>query len=215
MFHGCIYSSLPLYEMWGAAAFVQYVSISYSCHVPETTSCMFTVLVTHGFILKVWFNASWSLLFVGYFGSKKGGAAWLSGTSSAITCSMNSAPREMRPVWTRLPLSVGNLTSSSQHHTACPGGCPQNKTPKCGKQARASAYSNCDLCMSDSTLPDWCWEAEGELQPPSVHIPSVILTLIRSSLFVSTYIWDLQSEKGVADLTVRTLIKVIRMRHPV
>lgn len=67
-----------------------------------------------------------------------------------------AAPWEMKPVWTRLHISMGNLESCTIPLCAalCPGGCP--KIRRLSVENKRGRLHNCDLWMPDSTLHDWC-----------------------------------------------------------
>lgn len=149
-------------------------------------------------------------------------APWLIVISCGITCTVNSSHSSLRDkayVNQTARLCGLSVFLRVAVHTISMWCWAPRRPPPCPKNAvHAQKTSNgiFHLRVMNSTLHDWCRETEGELRPPSLRIPSVILTLIKSSLFVSAHIWDFaQSEKSVADLTVSTLIKVITVRHHV
>lgn len=87
---------------------------------------------------------------------------------------------------------------SNRRVALCPGGRPKIRCLSVEKQARASASAR---------------EAGGVPPPPLLHVAAVILMLMRSSLFVSAYVWDLRRLLQV-ELSA-LLIKVMKMRPPV
>lgn len=145
-----------------------------------------------------------SLLVLRCFGSKRGRAAWLSWSSCGITCSVISRHSSLRDesclkaystsVWVIWPAWVMHRTTL---RSAMPWRMPQNKTPECGKTSEGICIPATYECQIQPYMTD----AKKLKKNCNIrHIPSVILMLIRSSLFVSTFIWDLRRLRSLLQI---------------
>lgn len=128
----------------------------------------------------MWFNALWtpteSALAARGVEQHPGGITWTQLT----------APLEVHPASTRL--HVSGMMSSSHALRSSVQCCALEDALK----EDTTVWKTSEGCLPQTAMYEWqiqpCMtDAEGELQPLSLHTPSVISPLISSSLFVPTY----------------------------